>query len=139
MSVPKCRARREPRVLSRSSATVAHRRRTQTASAPTTNASGTAVFNLSDDLTSTSSVGTQYLRETLHRIYAFGSVLTPGVETSLAGATNYFESGEDNTLNATVSAYGQQRFGWRDRVFVSAAVRGDVTARVEELGRRGDY
>ncbi|HEX6071319.1 MAG TPA: TonB-dependent receptor, partial [Longimicrobiaceae bacterium] len=101
----------------------------------TTNASGTAVFNLNSDLTSTTSLGTQYLRETLHRIYAFGSVLTPGVEESLAGATAYFESGEDNTLNATVSAYAQQQLGWRDRLFLSGALRGDQnTAFGQNLG-----
>jgi hypothetical protein len=101
----------------------------------TTNGSGTAVFNLSDDVTSTTSLGTQYLRETLHRVYAFGSILTPGVEESLAGATAYHDANEFNSLNATVSAYGQQRFGWRDRVFISGAVRGDQnTAFGQNLG-----
>lgn len=91
----------------------------------TTNASATATFNVKPDLVSTTAVGTQYLRENLHQIYAFGAGLTPGVETSLGGATTDFEAGEANTLNATVSAYVQQQFGWRDRVFLNAALRGD--------------
>lgn len=91
----------------------------------TANGSATAVFNLSDDLVSTTTVGTQYLRETLHRVYAFGSVLTPGVEESLAGATAFHDAFEDNTLNATVSGYAQQQFGWRDRFFLNTALRGD--------------
>ncbi len=91
----------------------------------TANASATATFNISPDLVSTTSVGSQYLREHLHQIYAFGASLTPGVETSLAGATSDFEAGEANTLNATIGAFVQQQFGWRDRVFLSGALRGD--------------
>ncbi len=91
----------------------------------TTSGNATALFNLSDDIVSTTSVGTQWLREDFHRIYAFGAGLIPGVEESLAGATSDYEAGEDNTLNSTVSAYVQQQLAWRDRVFVNAAVRGD--------------
>lgn len=91
----------------------------------TTNASATATFNLTPDLVSTTAVGGQYIRENLHRIYAFGAGLTPGIETSLGGATSDFEASELNTVNATVSAYLQQGFGWRDRVFFTAALRGD--------------
>lgn len=91
----------------------------------TTNGSGTAIFNLSPDLISTTSLGTQFIRESNHRVYAFGANLTPGVETSLAGATADFDAGESNVLNATLSGYAQQQFAWRDRVFLNAAVRGD--------------
>lgn len=91
----------------------------------TLNSSATATFNVSPDLVSTTSVGTQYLREHLHLIYAFGANLTPGIETSLAGATSDYEADESNTLNATVGAFLQQQFGWRDRVFISGALRGD--------------
>ncbi len=91
----------------------------------TANASATATFELTPDVISTTSVGTQYLREYYHRIYAFGANLTPGVETSLAGATSDFEANEANTFNATLAAFVQQQFGWRDRVFLTAALRGD--------------
>ncbi|HLL46049.1 MAG TPA: TonB-dependent receptor, partial [Longimicrobiaceae bacterium] len=91
----------------------------------TNNGSATAVFNLSEDLVSTSAVGTQYIREHLHRIYAFGAGLTPGVDNSLGGSTSDFSASEINVLNATVSGYLQQQFAWRDRVYVNAAVRGD--------------
>jgi TonB-linked SusC/RagA family outer membrane protein len=91
----------------------------------TNNGSATAVFNVSEDLVSTSAVGTQYIREHLHRIYAFGAGLTPGVDNSLGGSTSDFSASEINVLNATVSGYLQQQFAWRDRVYVNAAVRGD--------------
>lgn len=91
----------------------------------TTNGSATAVFNIGEDLISTSAAGTQYIRENFHQIYAFGAGLTPGVDNSLGGATSDYEAWEGNTVNATVSGYLQQQFAWRDRVYVNAAVRGD--------------
>ena len=91
----------------------------------TTNASATANTNIRPDLTSTSAIGTSYLRERFHQIYAFGSELTPGIETSLAGASADFSAGEANTMNATLSTYFTQQFGWRDRLFLNGAVRGD--------------
>lgn len=91
----------------------------------TTNASATAEFNLTPELGSTTSLGTQYLRETSRAVETFGATLTPGVEESLAGASTDFDVAEGSSLNATVSAYGQQQFAWRDRLFLNAAVRGD--------------
>ena len=91
----------------------------------TTNGSATAVFNIGEDLVSTSSAGTQYIRENFHQVYAFGAGLTPGVDNSLGGASSDFSAWEGNTLNATVSGYLQQQFAWRDRVYLNAAVRGD--------------
>lgn len=91
----------------------------------TTNASATANFSLTNSLQSNTAVGTSYLRERFHQIYAFGSELTPGIETSLAGASADFSAGEANTLNATLSTYVQEQLAWRDRFFVNAAVRGD--------------
>ena len=91
----------------------------------TTNLSATANTNISSDIASTSAIGTSYLRERFHQIYAFGADLTPGIETSLAGASSDFSAGEANTLNATLSAYFQQQLAWRDRVFLNGAMRGD--------------
>ncbi len=90
-----------------------------------TNLSGSAVYNLTPSLMSTTTAGTQYIRENSHDVYAFGAGLTPGVETSLAGATSDFEAGEGNLRNATLSAYAQEQLAWRDRLFLNAALRGD--------------
>jgi TonB-dependent starch-binding outer membrane protein SusC len=101
----------------------------------TTNGSGTAIFNLRPDLVSTTSLGGQFIRENNHQIYAFGAGLTPGIETSLAGATSDFSAGEANLVNATVSQYAQEQLAWRDRVFLNAAVRRDKnTAFGQSLG-----
>ena len=90
-----------------------------------TNLSGSAVFNLAPALVSTTTLGSQYIREDANGIYAVGWDLIPGVEESLAGATTNFDASEYNILNATVSAYVQQQFAFADRLFLNAAVRGD--------------
>ena len=101
----------------------------------TTNLSGTAIRDLRSDLVSTTSLGTQYIREHNHQIYAFGAGLTPGIETSLAGATSDFQAGESNSPNATLAAYLQQQFAWRDKVFLNAALRADKnTAFGQDIG-----
>ena len=101
----------------------------------TTNLSGTAIRDLRPDLVSTTSLGTQYIRERNHQVYAFGAGLTPGIETSLAGATSDFAAGETNSPNATLAAYVQQQFAWRDRVFLNAALRADKnTAFGQDIG-----
>ena len=91
----------------------------------TSNISAAANTRITNDVSSTTTAGSSYLRERFHQIYAFGANLTPGIETSLAGASSDFSAGEANTVNATLSAYVQQQFGWRDRLFVNGAVRGD--------------
>jgi TonB-linked SusC/RagA family outer membrane protein len=90
-----------------------------------TNASGSAVLNLTPDLVSTSTLGTQYIREDFTQIYAFGSGLVPGIDESLAGATSDFDTDEANILNATVGAYAQQQFAWKGKLYLNTAVRGD--------------
>ncbi len=90
-----------------------------------TNFSGSAVWNATPTLVSTTTGGTQYIRETSRNVYAFGAGLTPGIETSLAGATSDFQTSEANVLNGTISAYAQEQLAWRDRVFLNGALRGD--------------
>jgi TonB-dependent starch-binding outer membrane protein SusC len=91
----------------------------------TATASTTATRSINPDLVSTTSLGTQYLRERFRHIYTFGASLTPGIETSLAGATADFGANEQNAQNATIAAYAEQQFAWRDRVYANAALRGD--------------
>ena len=90
-----------------------------------TNLSASGVFDVSDELVSTTTAGTQYIREDTDATYAYGASLIPGIEESLAGTTSDFSVGELNVLNGTVSGYFQQQFAWRNRVFINGAVRGD--------------
>jgi len=94
----------------------------------TGNASATAAFDLTPEILSTTTAGTQLSSEHTKRVYAFGAGLSPGTETSLAGATSDFSASELNVSDVLLGSYIQQQFAWRDRVFVNAAVRGDQSS-----------
>lgn len=88
----------------------------------TLNASGT--FALNDNLVSTTTIGAQHNREEYHDTRASGEGMAPGV-TSLQGASRLFVARENTAENATVGAFVQQQFAFRDRVYLTAAIRGD--------------
>lgn len=90
----------------------------------TGNLGATANFNLNPSLSSQTSFGTQYQRELYWDNRAFGAVLLPGTE-ALGGASARFSVNEVYQDNRTIGAYLQQQFGFNDRLFLSAAVRGD--------------
>ena len=90
----------------------------------TGNFSFTGAFDLRPTIRSSTTVGTQYVREVLRSTEAFGQNLLPGVG-SLEGVTSLFAVDEDNTENVTVGTYIQQQVAWRDRLFVTLALRGD--------------
>jgi TonB-dependent starch-binding outer membrane protein SusC len=81
-------------------------------------------FTLTENLTSQTQVGAQYTRETYRGTQAFGAQLAPGTG-SLAGTSARFAVNELNTDNVTLGIFAQQRFGWRDRMFLNLGVRGD--------------
>ncbi len=84
----------------------------------------TATYALTDDLYTTTSVGTQYFEDRTQNVFASGTDITPGTG-SLAGATSNFQAGETNTNNVTIGTYAQEQLAWRDRIFLNVAVRGD--------------
>lgn len=91
----------------------------------TANASVAGTFALPRGIEATTTTGIQYAREESNLIYAFGAGLSPGSETSLAGATTDFEANETNVSDALFGAYLQQQLAWRDRRFVNISLRGD--------------
>ncbi len=84
----------------------------------------TATRALSDRLLSTTSIGTQYHRESSHGTFAEGFGLLAGTG-SLEGVSARPAVGEENQSVIMVGAYAQQQLGLDDRVFVTAAIRGD--------------
>ena len=90
----------------------------------TANGGLTATYGLTPDIQSTSSVGMQYTEEETRSTRAFGAVLLPGTG-SLEGTSSRFAVGENNVENVTVGIYGQQQFAWKDRLFVTGALRAD--------------
>lgn len=82
-----------------------------------------AAFDLSPTLNSRTSVGGQYNRRDLSSVAASGTNLPPGSST-LAGAATL--SNTESTLESVVAGvYGEQTLGWRDRVFLTGALRAD--------------
>ncbi|MGQ0650373.1 MAG: SusC/RagA family TonB-linked outer membrane protein [Gemmatimonadaceae bacterium] len=72
----------------------------------------------------TSSVGLQHYRSELSTIGATGSTFPAGPITTVSGGAT--RSGtEDYLANATVGMFGQQEVAWKNRVFLTAALRGD--------------
>ncbi len=72
----------------------------------------------------TTTVGTQFTDEITQGTQAFGEGLAAGT-SSLAGATSGFATTQQNADVVTLGAFAQQRVAWRDRVFLTGAVRGD--------------
>jgi TonB-linked SusC/RagA family outer membrane protein len=90
----------------------------------TYNASGILSFNLLQDVVSTTTIGWSFNQERLERTECFGSSLIQG--TASCGTTaSLFSVDEDFSSLKTIGAYVSSEIAWRDRVFVSAAFRGD--------------
>jgi TonB-dependent starch-binding outer membrane protein SusC len=90
----------------------------------TTQLNGTAQYDLGA-IHATSTVGTQYSNSVTRGTLASGLTLVPGT-SSVGGATNQFTAGEiGNRQIVTIGYYGQQQFGWRDKMFLTAALRAD--------------
>jgi TonB-linked SusC/RagA family outer membrane protein len=90
----------------------------------TGNVNGTASYSLSPAITASSSIGMQYNKEMVDGTQAAGEGLVKG-SGSVAGTTTGFAVAGQNTDIVTLGAYLQQKFSWRDRRFLTAAVRGD--------------
>ncbi|MDB4916668.1 MAG: TonB-dependent outer membrane protein SusC/RagA [Gemmatimonadetes bacterium] len=85
----------------------------------------TAKSNLTSSLTQTSSIGGQFYRTELNSSFLGGTGFPGlGVETVNAASTPA-SSTQSQTLNTTIGAYGQEQFGWRDRLFLTGALRVD--------------
>ena len=83
----------------------------------------TARFNLTEDVTSRTSVGTQYIREYSHAIFASGETLPPGVRSIAAAAVT--TASEATGEEITLGTYVDQQFGYQDRLFLNLGFRAD--------------
>ena len=86
--------------------------------------SGTAGFQLTDAIRSETSYGFQYYGKTIKTTEAEGTgFATSSLRTVSSAATS--SAGETFVENTTVGLYVQEQFAWRDRIFLTGAVRGD--------------
>ena len=90
----------------------------------TMNLNGTGTYDLTPTLRSTTSLGGQYNQELLRRSDAFGAKLLGGTE-SLAGTNARFAVNEVNQDVRTIGYYAREQLAWRDKVFLTGALRTD--------------
>jgi len=90
----------------------------------TANSSLTGAFDLRPTLRSTTTAGIQYTREYIEGVRAQGAKLLGGTG-SLEGASARFVVGETNTDNRTYGGLVSEQIAWRDRLFLTGALRTD--------------
>jgi TonB-linked SusC/RagA family outer membrane protein len=95
---------------------------------------GTAQTRLSDRISSRTSAGVQYFRNYREVVNTQGQKLPPGAGSN-ASATDQF-IGEAFIETRTLGTFIEQQFGFYDRLFVTAAIRGDDNS---AFGKDFDY
>ncbi|MDH3272524.1 MAG: TonB-dependent receptor, partial [Gemmatimonadota bacterium] len=96
----------------------------QTAKFITFDYSATGTYDPTDELSFATSAGFQYYEKELDWIYALGTNFPVAtLETVSAGALK--DAAEGFVENKTAGAYVQEQFSWNNRLFLTAAARGD--------------
>jgi TonB-linked SusC/RagA family outer membrane protein len=84
-----------------------------------------AIWNYSPTMRFTTSAGAQYFTNSIHSVAASGSVFpTPGLKSINATTSNKSQS-ESFVDDKSLGIYGQEQFGWRDRLYLTGALRSD--------------
>lgn len=89
----------------------------------TVDAGFNANFRLTTDLSSRTSIGSQYYKDVFFQNFAQGQRLTFG-SRDIDGAAILIASQATNTI-VKLGAFVEQQFNWKDRLFVTGAVRMD--------------
>ncbi|MBC7894217.1 MAG: SusC/RagA family TonB-linked outer membrane protein [Cytophagaceae bacterium] len=89
----------------------------------TMDAAATANRRLSEQFESKTTAGFQFYRNILNRNGATGRLLPPGATTVTAGAIK--EADETTSESRTLGGFVEQSIAWRDRLFLTGAVRSD--------------
>jgi hypothetical protein len=84
----------------------------------------TATWSPTQSIATTTTAGSGFNKALVRGTQAFGAKLLGGT-SSLSGTTARFAVSEANTDNKTLGFFVQEEVGWRDRVFLNAAVRND--------------
>ena len=87
--------------------------------------SASALFDFTPDIKSTTSFGSQYYRNYYEIACAYGEQFPAVGITTVSATTFRKETCHDIEEDATLGFYLQEQLGWRNRVFLVAAVRAD--------------
>lgn len=86
---------------------------------------GSLNHDLTSKINSTTSFGVQYYQKHISNVGGEGDFFpAPGLQT-IGSAAQKPQTFDDYLNNNTLGYYGQQQFGWQDRLFLTAAVRVD--------------
>lgn len=85
---------------------------------------GSAKYGLNEAMRFTSSIGLQAYRSELSTITATANTFAASPITTITGGATRSAT-ESYLANATVGMFGQQELAWHDRLFLTAALRGD--------------
>lgn len=89
----------------------------------TVDVSATGTRRLSDQVESQTTLGMQVYRNLFNRNGAYGAKLPPAASTVTAGAE--YSADETTTESRTVGLFLEQRLAFRDRLFLTGALRSD--------------
>src|SRR5712691_7892881 len=89
----------------------------------TADASLTAVYRLSSSFASRTAAGVQYFKNVFDRNGAFGRGLPPGATTVTPDSVQFADESTD--ISKTLGFFVEQYFGYKDRLFVTGALRAD--------------
>lgn len=85
----------------------------------------TATFEPMDSWRFATSVGAQYYTKSYEYVSASGSVFSFQGLTSINALTQGFSTAQDITQNRTLGYYAQEEIGWKDRRYLTLALRSD--------------
>ena len=97
----------------------------------------TASYRLGSQLTAKSIAGLQYGKENNTRNLASSENLVPGSESVSSGAIQF--AGEATTTSITMGFYVEQQVAWKDRLYLTGAVRSDRNSAFGEAYDRVFY
>lgn len=99
----------------------------------TADGAATGTFNLNPNLTSRTTFGAQYFKSVFNRNGSYGENLPPGATTPPSGSIQQVSA--STSITVTTGGYLEQTFGFRNRLFVTGAIRADRnSAQGQNLG-----
>jgi TonB-linked SusC/RagA family outer membrane protein len=97
----------------------------------TTSVTGTASYGLSRRIQAKSTVGAQYVDNSI-RAFPVTGTGPVGTSTSIAGLSSQFTATESNSDEPTFGVYAQQQLSFNDRIFLIATVRHETDGILDE-------
>jgi len=97
----------------------------------------TANYRLASDVAAKTIIGAQYGKEKFSSNVSASSNLTPGGKTTSAGTI--LNVGESTSITATLGFFGEQSISYKDRLFLTGAVRSDKNSAFGKTFKRVYY